>query len=730
MKRITRLELGDVLIFFYVLVFVRQYFWIVDNNVAAWILTTIVSTIIWYGYVVTRQFQSDKFGTSFWLVVGVPLLIAYLIRAAFPDRSFDVLTYHLLQGERSLRGPLFQPGDFFHSVPFNPAPDTITALSRTLLGFRLGTIINLLVMIWAAQLVDKTLRDYIDNSWLRSFAVLVIVLIENVVFEISSYMVDLLMLPLLLQATLLTLRSDEAKNRLLNFTHIAFLLGAAMSLKLTTLAVAIPIFAICGFKMVVGPQSLKPRQILITCLAMFAAFLAPFAAFTAYIYKLTGNPVFPVANGFFNSPYWPVSGGWDNRWGPHTFWETIGWPILIWFNPERYSELGVYSGRLSFGFIIAFVGLVLAWKHRTVRTLCLLLIVSSFLWSLSALGYSRYGIYQDLLAGIVVVVVIAKLPLSKRWQTLVASLCAVILVAQFVLSWKYSLQTEWGLRTTVIKDPDLYLREAKSLLRDHSLTSFLRGEDKNRFEQVRVWFETGQKSTGFEVLLNPVAPIIAMRQPEFFLTRESWRKFISTVESGPQTGMYSICLKDDLVKAKQIITERGLETGEVISLDLSFFSTRDPIGIMLIEIHIPQDPTAREQFATAWMKGAFGAADYREQIVAENPPTTMHVGEKLDVALKVKNLGSATWTAVGTKDFRYQIDLGNHWIKDGNSSEDNRAVMKTDLGPGAETDLKMVIMAPSNPGNYILEFDMVHEGVTWFKERGAKPLSIRVNVQP
>ena len=130
------------------------------------------------------------------------------------------------------------------------------------------------------------------------------------------------------------------------------------------------------------------------------------------------------------------------------------------------------------------------------------------------------------------------------------------------------------------------------------------------------------------------------------------------------------------------------------------------------------------------MKGAFGAADYREQIVAENPPTTMHVGEKLDVALKVKNLGSATWTAVGTKDFRYQIDLGNHWIKDGNSSEDNRAVMKTDLGPGAETDLKMVIMAPSNPGNYILEFDMVHEGVTWFKERGAKPLSIRVNVQP
>jgi len=193
--------------------------------------------------------------------------------------------------------------------------------------------------------------------------------------------------------------------------------------------------------------------------------------------------------------------------------------------------------------------------------------------------------------------------------------------------------------------------------------------------------------------------------------------------------MYSICLTDDLVKAKQVVAERGLETGEVISLNLPFFSTRDPMGIMLIEIRIPQDPKAREQFATAWMKGAFVTGDYREQVVAENPPATMRVGEKLEVALKVRNLGSATWTAVGTKDFRYQIDLGNHWIKDGNSAEDNRAVLKNDLGPGAEADLKMAITAPSTPGNYILEFDMVHEGVTWFKERGATPLTIRVTVQ-
>ena len=47
-----------------------------------------------------------------------------------------------------------------------------------------------------------------------------------------------------------------------------------------------------------------------------------------------------------------------------------------------------------------------------------------------------------------------------------------------------------------------------------------------------------------------------------------------------------------------------------------------------------------------------------------------------------------------------------------------------------ETDMKMTVKAPQKPGDYILEIDMVHEGVTWFKERGAQPLSLQVRVQP
>lgn len=730
-----KVELGDVLLFLYLLVFVRQYFWVVDNNFLAWALTVPVTAACWYLYVSTKQFPAETFGGSFWLLVGLPLLAAYVLRAAFPDRSFDVLAYHLLHAERTLRGTLLAPGDFFPShVPFNPVSDTVTGISRFFLGFRLGTIINLFALFWAAQITDKILRLFVGQAWLRAAGVLMVVLAENLLFEISTYMVDLLALPLMLEATLLSLRFDEAKNRHANLIHVALLLGASTAFKITNLAVALPILVVCAYKIGIGAKRFTPKQLLTSALVVLAAFLAPLMPFTLYIFRITGNPIFPAANVFFKSIYWPTHGGWDNRFGPQTLWETIAWPVLIWFHPERHSELSVYSGRLSLGVVVAIVGLVFAWRNRHARTLCFLLISSTLLWSTAAAGYSRYGLYQDLLAGVTVVAIASALtwgiPWAKfSWRTAVASALGVALVVQAYLACSYVLKTEWGSRATVFAAPDTYAQEAKLILRDHSLRSFLTTEERGLFDNVEVWFETCPKSTGFEVLLNPRAPIIAVRQPEYFFTRESWQQFIRLVEESPDRKMFSLCLNDQLPAARQAIMDRRLEVGKITPVNLPYFSPRDRIGMMLIEVRIPQEPMALSEFRSAWMKGAFPASVYREEITALDAPSTMNPGQKANLRFKVKNLGNSIWPAVGTKDFRYQVNLGNHWIGGGTTVEDNRAAMKADLPPGAETEMTLAVTAPMTPGEYTLEIDMVHEGVTWFSERGAQPLRLSVQVR-
>jgi hypothetical protein len=127
---------------------------------------------------------------------------------------------------------------------------------------------------------------------------------------------------------------------------------------LTNLAVALPLLIICSYQLLSSSTSFASslKQFLTTVALMFLSFIVPLLPFTIYIYRITGNPVFPLANGLFMSPFWPTTGGWDNRFGPHTPIESLLWPVLIWFSPDRQSELAIYSGRLSLGFIVAAIG--------------------------------------------------------------------------------------------------------------------------------------------------------------------------------------------------------------------------------------------------------------------------------------------------------------------------------------------------------------------------------------
>src|SRR5688572_10875690 len=156
---IRRLELpGDAMLFIYLTVVARQYLWwaTVDNRIA-WTISALVGVIGVLLYVSTRR-TDETAGTTwrrklpFWLIVVLPLAFVYAMRVVFPDVSFDVLNYRIFHAERSMSGLLFRSDEFFPTpAPYNPTPDMVTGLFRHVLGYRLGTIANLLALIWDAQ---------------------------------------------------------------------------------------------------------------------------------------------------------------------------------------------------------------------------------------------------------------------------------------------------------------------------------------------------------------------------------------------------------------------------------------------------------------------------------------------------------------------------------------------------------------------------------------------------
>ncbi|HYH86660.1 MAG TPA: hypothetical protein VEX60_14500, partial [Pyrinomonadaceae bacterium] len=619
------------------------------------------------------------------------------------------------------------------------APDTLTGIVRYALGYRLGTIVNLFALVWAGQVIDRILRPFVERAWVRAACVLLTLLAEHVLFEVNTYMADLLALPLMLEATRLTLRVDDAEDRRALFVHVALLIGVSAALKLTNVVAITPLVAVCAYKALAGSRRLAAKELVQTSLLALAAFVAPILPFAVYLWRVTGNPFFPLANGFFKSAYWPTGGGWDARWGPTGALETLAWPVIAALEPARHSELGVYSGRLAIGFVVALAGLALAWRDARARLLCVLLIAGCVLWSAGGMGYSRYGLYLELLAGIVVVAVasvVARAASNARfsWTKAVAFLLALTLVAQSALACRYVLSHEWSMRPTLLSDWDAYRYESRFFLRDRSLRSFLPANERALLSDIPVWIESAIKSNGFEALLNVDAPIIAVNHWEYFDTRESKSHFVRAVEAASGAKMFSLCFSEDLVHAKAAVEHHALQVGAVTPVQIPFFSSRHRIGMMLFEVAYPQGAEARARLATYVEQSPLAAGGYRAEITALGAPATMRAGERVALSFRVRNAGSSIWPSRGDAKGRYQVNLADRWLDaDGSkvlNALDARTSLRADLAPGGEVEMPLEVNAPREPGVYVLEIDLVHEGVSFFSERGSKSLRLPVRVEP
>jgi hypothetical protein len=377
--------------------------------------------------------------------------------------------------------------------------------------------------------------------------------------------------------------------------RIAFLLGLSIAFKLINVVTVAPIAALAAWRFLRDRETaVTVRELGWVTASSLAAFVVPVLPFTIYLYQEMASPVFPIMNGIFKSPYWPPNSGWDNRWGAVGFWEVIIWPVKIFFRPDRLSELLVYSGRLSLGYIAGFVALLMGWHDVNLRRLSFVTLAGLLLWS-AGTGYIRYALFLELSAGIVMVM-LAVQAMKRRWllPLSVAIICS--LGGQTILACLYTGKTEWSGRATVFKYPAAWRREAQFFFRDRDLRRFSAKADRLRFAQVEVWIESSIKTASLEVLLNRKAPVIGLRSYESFSSPQSRLRFVKAIEASAGKRMFSLCFAEDVDAAVQTINQRGLIAGAQTPLNLPFYSSDYRLGLILIEV------SGAEQSAAAMRK--------------------------------------------------------------------------------------------------------------------------------
>lgn len=131
-------------------------------------------------------------------------------------------------------------------------------------------------------------------------------------------------------------------------------------------------------------------------------------------------------------------------------------------------------------------------------------------------------------------------------------------------------------------------------------------------------------------------------------------------------------------------------------------------------------------------RAPLGENGFRAHMEALRPPERLRAGERVTFEVRVVNASDELWLAGERGAAPFQVTLGNHWL-DASGVEvvhdDGRTALTDDLAPGASMTLPLTVNAPSRPGAYVLEIDMVQEGVSWFGLKGSKTLRLPVVVK-
>jgi SAM-dependent methyltransferase len=121
---------------------------------------------------------------------------------------------------------------------------------------------------------------------------------------------------------------------------------------------------------------------------------------------------------------------------------------------------------------------------------------------------------------------------------------------------------------------------------------------------------------------------------------------------------------------------------------------------------------------------------HKAEITSSLPRLLARKRERIRVPLKVRNLGDVTWYNLPSQT--HTVRLGAHLLTASGDClrwDFARQDLPRAVKPGEEIGLHLVPPAPTRPGNFILETDLVKEGVLWFADEGSPTLKIPLKVE-
>jgi hypothetical protein len=406
-----------------------------------------------------KFYKYKKYSHFFSLVVIIGIcFLLFFKRVIFPDNAFDTINYHFFLGKNGFDNfPFFfKPNEFYplgmHS--FNPIVDIVNYIFYLLLGYRLGTIWSLISVIGTIILGDiilyRLLKDCVSKKqkvlFFVPFLMIPVFIVNESLFQIGTYFTDntyvfLLMFYLFI---LFKLNNNAIKKPYFVFLNVAagFLAGLIMT-KLTNVVYVVP-FLFVNIYLIYKGYAINNREKMfkfVMVALIFGLCMISINYGGVVNFLKSDNPVFPYYNKIFHSVYYPET-SWPFNFGPTTITQRLFYPFYAVANPELLGEVkdifpDIKLLMIFFYITIGFVLLKISKnKISSNESIALFIFLFSFvLWQIE-FGYSRYGIFLEILGGIIGIIFSVKIFKESNGLNYKKIIVAIFLFYMFFQSAK------------------------------------------------------------------------------------------------------------------------------------------------------------------------------------------------------------------------------------------------------------------------------------------------------
>ncbi len=501
--------------------------------------------------------KSSTLFVVFFVFCFVLPLSVFLNKFLYPDLSFDTINYHLFLPWKffSIAGNV----DFFPTglQNFPPFIEVFGYLFRKLLGYRLGTVSNLIVYFMIVLLSIKiilvlNINKYFFNSFFALFIFILAIFNFEALSQISTYYNDLpsafiVLVALYFFSLFLTL----TKNKFLFFS--SFFFGLSFFLKNTNIIYTLPfIFFLFYFFL--------DRKIGISSLFMCVLLiLLPSSHFLFVNFTKSSNPFFPFYNAFFNSPYALRENFQNGNFGGRSVVEIIFWPVFSILHQNRLSELSrfYFDNRLTYFFLTTVVAILFLPKkiNKTLLILSAYCLLCFFTWSL-LFGYSRYFIAMEFFSGVVASAVYQIVVSEKSHNLLISFFFFIFFLLNIKDTYMSALTYDWSWRGSYIDNQSNYISQKKFLFENTLIT----GENVDETKDKTIYLNCSLPSLGYLV----VSDLSSM--PVYNIDKRSY---------GQLTG-----------SEKYMNMQRAVISGKVKMKNVYFYSMVSPVNLNDCKLNI------------------------------------------------------------------------------------------------------------------------------------------------